>query len=375
MTRTSSIVAAGFSLTALTYGLARFAYGLLLPSIRADLNLSATASGWIGSVAFASYCLGVILAFTLVERLGERRICVFAGLSAAGAMTIAAVSSSGWHIGFAMAIGGLSTGLTSPPLASAVARAMQQSDQARANGVINAGTAVGIVVSGAAAIAFAGNWRELYAGFACLGLLTALWLWWATPPHDSRRHAVLFGWRDIRATGAIGLIASAFLVGFASTAVWTFGANIMTDELGFSVDQTAIGWIVLGSVGIAGSITGLLSQRFGMDRVHRISIAMMSLAILTLAAAKLHTPLAFIALGLFGVAYITATGTLLLWGIVIYTSRPALGLGVPFLVVAVGQTAGAPFFGMVWEIYGVVWGLIVFAAIMAGGARFSVAKL
>lgn len=102
---------------------------------------------------------------------------------------------------------------------------------------------------------------------------------------------------------------------------------------------------------------------------------MMSLAILTLAAAKLHTPLAFIALGLFGVAYITATGTLLLWGIVIYTSRPALGLGVPFLVVAVGQTAGAPFFGMVWEVYGVVWGLIVFAAIMAGGARFSVAKL
>ncbi|WJH38377.1 MFS transporter (plasmid) [Aliirhizobium terrae] len=175
------MVAAAFSLTALTYGLARFAYGLLLPSIRADLNLSATASGWIGSVAFASYCLGVILAFTLVERLGERRICVFAGLSAAGAMTIAAVSSSGWHIGFAMAIGGLSTGLTSPPLASAVERAMQQSAQARANGVINAGTAVGIVISGAAAIAFAGNWRELYAGFACLGLLTAFWLWWAMP--------------------------------------------------------------------------------------------------------------------------------------------------------------------------------------------------
>ncbi|WJH38378.1 hypothetical protein N7E02_06960 (plasmid) [Aliirhizobium terrae] len=149
----------------------------------------------------------------------------------------------------------------------------------------------------------------------------------------------------------------------------------MTDELGFSVDQIAVGWIVLGSVGIAGSITGLLSQRFGMDRVHRISIAMMSLAILTLAAAKLYTPLAFIALGLFGVAYIIATGTLLLWGIVIYTSRPALGLGVPFLVVAVGQTAGAQFFGMVWEIHGVVLGLIVFAAIMAGGARFSVARL
>jgi predicted MFS family arabinose efflux permease len=367
------MVSAAFSLTALTYGLARFAYGLLLPSIRAELNLSATAAGWIGGIAFASYCLGVVLAFALVDRLGERRISMSAGLFAAGAMVTAAASSSGWHIGFAMAVGGLSTGLTSPPLASAVARTLQQTAQARANGIINAGTAVGIVISGAAAIAFAGNWRKLYVGFACLGLLITFWLWWAMPPQPQhkRRDAETFSWRDIRASGAISLTASAFLVGFASTAVWTFGANIMADQFGFSGHQIAIAWIVLGVVGIAGSITGLLSQRFGLGIVHRVSIGMMSLAILALAAAALHTSLAFIALALFGVAYIITTGTLLLWGIVIYSSRPATGLGVPFLVVAVGQTAGAPFFGMVWEVYGVVSALMIFAAIMASAASFT----
>lgn len=374
MTRTISIVAAAFSLTAVSYGLTRFSYGLLLPSIRADLNLNATAAGWIGGVAFALYCIGVILAFALVDRFGERRISMSAGLFAVGAMATAAASSSGWHIGLAMAIGGLSTGLTSPPLAAAVARVLHQSAQVRANGIINAGTAVGIVISGAAAIAFAENWRELYVGFASLGVLTTFWLWWAMPPQENEKATVTFSWRDIRATGAIGLTASAFLAGFASTAVWTFGANIMTDEFGFSSYQVALGWIILGSVGIGGSMTGLLSQHFGLRVVHRLSIGMMSLAILMFAAAKFHASLVFIALGLFGVAYIITTGALLLWGIVIYSRHPALGLGVPFLVVAVGQTAGAPFFGMMWENYGVVSALMVFAAIMASGARFSVTK-
>lgn len=374
VTRQTSMVAAAFALTALTYGLTRFAYGLLLPSIRADLNLSATSAGWVGGVAFASYCLGVILAFTLVDRLGERCVAVIAGLSAAGAMTIAAASSSGWHIGFAMAIGGLSTGLTSPPLASAVAKAFPYHAQARSNGVINAGTAVGIVISGVAAIASASSWRALYAVFAFLGLITTFWLWWVMPPREDRKDAAKFHWHDLRAPGAIGLTVSAFLTGFASTAVWTFGANIIADEFGFPVSNVAIAWIVLGSMGVLGSLTGLLSHQFGLRAVHRISIGMMSVSILTLAAASIHTSLSFIAFGLFGPFYIIATGTLLLWGISIYNARPALGLGIPFLVVAIGQTAGAPFFGIMWETGGVASALMAFATIMASGASFSVSR-
>jgi MFS family permease len=86
MMRHANMVGAAFALTALTYGLTRFAYGLLLPSIRAELSLSAIAAGWIGGLAFASYCVGVVLAFTLVDRFGERWITVLAGTAAAGAM-------------------------------------------------------------------------------------------------------------------------------------------------------------------------------------------------------------------------------------------------------------------------------------------------
>ncbi len=325
MMRRANMVAAAFSLTALTYGLARFAYGLLLPSIRADLDLSAIAAGWIGGLAFASYWLGVVLAFTFVDHYGERCITVLAGSCATGAMTTIAVSWSGGSLGFAMALGGLSTGLTSPPLASAVARTLSHPDQPKANGLINSGTAIGIVISGAAALAFYGSWRALYVAFAGFGLIITFWLSCAIPPRNSKNIEKKLPWGDANVRGARNLMAGSFVVGFASTTVWTFGADVMQREMDFSRSQIALSWIVLGVVGIGGSSTGSLVQHLGLPAVHRLSVAMMGLAIAILAAAIGYSPLAFIALGLFGFGYIVATGALLIWGVWIYSRHPALG--------------------------------------------------
>lgn len=87
-----NLVAAAFALTALSYGLARFAYGLLLPQIRTDLSLSATAAGWIGGSAFAAYCLGIMFAFLVGDRLGSRAMLMIAGSAATIGMALVALS-------------------------------------------------------------------------------------------------------------------------------------------------------------------------------------------------------------------------------------------------------------------------------------------
>jgi predicted MFS family arabinose efflux permease len=176
-----------------------------------------------------------------------------------------------------MTLGGLSTGLTSPPLASAVTRTLSHPDQAKANGFINSGTALGIVISGAAALAFSDSWRGLYAAFAGMGVMTTLWLWRTMPPRDPKVVVEKLHWNDVQTSGAVNLLSSSFMVGFASTAVWTFGADIMRDEVGFSGNQIALSWIALGVIGIAGSSTGALVQYLGLPAVHRLAIAMMSL--------------------------------------------------------------------------------------------------
>ena len=363
-----NLVAAAFALTALTYGLGRFAYGLLLPHIREDLSLSATGAGWIGGGAFAAYCFGIVFAFVAGARLGERRIAVLASLTATCGLALVAVASSGWSLGLAIALTGLSTGLTSPPLAAAVARCLEEVARPKANGAINAGTAAGIILSGFAVTAFAGGWRELYTLFAVVGAAVTVWLWFAMPAVSRERKSGDLSFKCLTRPGVGGLCASAFLMGAASTAIWTFGANIMRNDLGFADGRIALAWSVLGAAGLVGAGTGLLTLRFGIGPVHRFALLVMALALIGLTAATLAPMMTFGVMGLFGVAYIVSSGAFLLWGIALFSDRPDFGLGLPFLMVALGQTAGAPLFGTVSDAAGSGMALLSFAAIMGSAA-------
>jgi predicted MFS family arabinose efflux permease len=362
MRRGINLVAAAFALTALSYGLARFAYGLLLPQIRADLSLDVTAAGWIGGSAFMAYCLGIVFTFVANGTLSPRTIAVLAGLAATCGMTLVAVSSSEWTLGLGIALAGLSTGLTSPPLASAVARQFSQDHRPKANGTINAGTAAGIVFSGMAALLAAGAWRELYTLFALIGAGLSAWLWFTMPAGKNDDGGKGFSFATLKRPGLLALCVSAFLMGLSSTAIWTFGADILRGEFRFTDADIAWAWIALGAAGVSGSLTGLLTNRFGARRVQRLALAGMAIGTIGLAATSLSTAYGFAAMGLFGAAYIVSSGTYLIQGIDLLPDRPDLGLGVPFLVLALGQSVGTPLFGATLAGAGPLIALVVFTA-------------
>jgi len=158
------------------------------------------------------------------------------------------------------------------------------------------------------------------------------------------------------------LCASAFLMGLASTAIWTFGADILRSEAGFSDQSIAWAWIVLGAAGISGCMTGVFTGRFGVVRIQHLALAGIALGTLGLSAASISAGSGLVAMCLFGAAYIVSSGVYLLQGIRLFPDRPDLGLGIPFLVLALGQTAGTPVFGAVLEAAGVIVALCVFAA-------------
>jgi len=362
-----NLVAAAFALTALSYGLARFAYGLLLPQIREELSLGTAAAGWIGGGAFATYCLGILLASLVGARLGERVLAMLAGLAATAGMGLVALAPSTLVLGAAIGLAGLSTGFTSPPLASAVARGFSEQARPKANGMINAGTAAGIVFSGAAAISFAAAWRELYMLFAGIGALVTAWVWFALPGKAARAgEGTGLPLRQLASPGLASLCAAAFMMGAASTAVWTFGADILRGGPGFPESRIALAWITLGLGGLAGSSTGLLVARFGIGAAHRAALLTMALCYGMLMAATAVPLLAFMAMALFGAAYIISSGVLLIRGTTLLPARPELGLGIPFLAVAVGQTVGAPLFGLVMDKAAAPAALLLFAAIACG---------
>lgn len=68
---------AGLSVgTVVSNGFARFAYGLVLPAMRADLHWTYTQAGWINTANALGYLAGALLALGLIRRIGAERLFI-----------------------------------------------------------------------------------------------------------------------------------------------------------------------------------------------------------------------------------------------------------------------------------------------------------
>ena len=242
-------MAPGLALIAVTYGLARFAYGLFLPDMREAFDLSPSLLGLIGAGSYLAYCVAVVISLVYTSRTGPRLMAVGAGAVAVAGMAVVAGSPVAWVLALGILVAGSSTGLVSPPMAEAVARSIRHSLQDRANTLINCGTSVGVALSGPAALLMTGQWRLAWTTFALVGLAVLAWNAAVMPRKavqddaeagdSSGRTRLSFSYligARVRSR-SLPLFAAAFGVGFASAVYWTFAR-----------DRGASGWSGPGGI-------------------------------------------------------------------------------------------------------------------------------
>jgi len=169
------LVAPGLGMIAVTYGLARFAYGLFLPEMREALDLSETVLGLIGAGSYAAYCFAVVIALVFTSRTGPRFMAVAAGAVAVVGMAAVAGARAAWVLALGILVAGSASGLASPPMGEAVATSIREEFQDRANTLINSGTSIGIALSGSAALLVAERWRVAWTAFALIGSAVIAW--------------------------------------------------------------------------------------------------------------------------------------------------------------------------------------------------------
>lgn len=366
MSRSNLFIVSGFGLVATCYGLARFAFGLFLPAIASDLALTASFSGLVSGSSFLGYCFAIIASAVLTERFGPRAVAVLAGGIGAAGLAGMAAAQSGLTLGVAVLVAGLSTGLASPPLAAAVAAGLKRHRQDRANTLINAGAAGGIALSAPAALILGNDWRFAFTLFAAATAAATLAIVLTIPrvtrPNDSAESGLPPFSPELKC-----LVASAFVMGSASTAIWSFGGELTRNALGWASSDVGYLWLAIGAFGLTGGLCGAAVQRFGLSWLHAVCLAAMAGAILSIALAA-NSITAIVGGGIFGGAYMMLTGVYLVWGVRAVPDRPAAGITIGFLAIAVGQTAGAPLFGYLLEqvgqaTAGVAFGLLALAAV------------
>jgi predicted MFS family arabinose efflux permease len=364
MSPTLRLGAFGFALIAVCYGLARFAFGLFLPTIGGELELGTTLAGVISGGSFAGYCVAILASAALTERLGPKPVAIGAAAVAAIGMTGIAFAPDAIWLAGAVMLAGCSTGLASPPLAAAIALSVPEGRRDPANTFVNAGTSVGVGLSGVIALLIAGEWRLAFAGFAAAAFILAFAAY-LTVPGGPPKAGAAGGWPSM-SRPLLGLIAAALLMGAASTSIWSFGGQLAALNLGWQDGQTGILWTVIGVCGIAGAGAGSLVGRYGIGRVHWVFLALMAAGTVAVGASFSFSGSVLFGGALFGASYVLLSGVYLIWGLKVLPDRPATGLMVGFLMMAVGQTIGAPVFGLL--LYGFGTDTAVFAFSLLGMA-------
>ncbi|WP_133173915.1 MFS transporter [Staphylococcus agnetis] len=362
------ITVVGLLMIALTYGIARFGFGLLIPSISKDLNISSTAVGLISSSSYLAYCIAIVLSSIYTSRIGSKKFLTLSGLAAVMGMLLITTSSNSFMLAIGVFLAGSSTGFASPSLGSIVNLNLREDEKNKSNTWINAGTGFGILISGPLSFLMGDNWRNIYVIFIIVGIVIFISNLIFIP--KSQSHVENTKNYKIISIFKLGLkiIISSFILGFCSSIYWTF-SKAYIDQFNTN-NESILFWMIVGISGIIGGFSSSIEEKIGIRKTYLIVVIMISLAILLITVQPSNIILIDISAFIFGSSYILLTGIYILWGIKIFPKEHSIGIGLPFLVLAIGQLVGSSVSGLSIDLIGYKFSFIFFSILSLSSLFF-----
>jgi len=381
------IVLAGALTLFACLGLARFAYGMLLPGMRAGLGLGYDEMGFVSTGNFAGYLAAVALAPALIRRL-RPRVTIVSGLLLITLCMFGISRSSGFlPLLFLYALIGVGSGFANIPVMVLVSHWFRRERRGRAAGLMVVGNGAAIIFAGYLMPALnaklgAQAWRSgwLILGAITLAVAAAAATLLRNDPADlglepvGRREAIApeqlavpAGCRPARVLGQLGLL---YLIFGATYMVYgTFIVTSMVVEFGFAEAKAGMFWSWVGFFSLfSGVVFGHLSDRVGRRGGLAAAFAVQTLAYF-LVGAKLGAGSLLLSVVLYGVAAF-AIPTIMAAAVGDYLglSRAAQAFSLITLFFACGQTIGPGAAGILAKASGSFSSSYLAAAALTGAA-------
>lgn len=357
----------GLAAIGVSYGFARYGYGLFLPQLRGSFDLSVTAVGLIGSATYVGYLVAVILAGVCTERWGPRAMVVAGGLAAAVGMTMVAFAPGPVVLVAGLVLAGGSPGLAWAPYSDAVDRVVPEARRPSVLGTIASGTSFGIVVAGPAALLAQGTaWRYAWVAFAAIAVAVTIANAAVLPGRPPRKthEGASDGVRGLLRLSAARLLLTAFLYGITAAVYWSFAVELVSAGDATS-GTTPLFWTLLGVSGTAAVVAGRVIGRLGLRRAHVLLFTAIAVATALLGIAPHVTAVAVASAVVYGAPYMAISGLLAIWSHQIFPDRPSSGFSLTVLFLGAGSILGPALFGLFADAYGLQAGFLVVAAVTA----------
>jgi predicted MFS family arabinose efflux permease len=363
---------------AVSLGLARFSYALLLPPMRADLGWSYLTAGAMNTVNAAGYLLGALLMPPALARFDARRLMLLGGTCAASLLALhgfvrtdAVLLALRGATGLASAASFVGGGLLAARLA-----ARPGARPGQVLGIYYGGTGLGIVISalGMPWLVPRPGWPMAWvalglAALACTALTLRLTIGLAAPPAAGRPHA-----RARLRPLAFGLAAYT-MFGLGYIGYMTFIVTLLR-EAGLGAPVVTAFYTLLGLGVIASSWlwAGLLQRHHGGLPLVLLN-ALLALATL-LPVLSAHPAVALASGLLFGGVFLSVVASTT--ALVRHQLPPAAwpgGIAAFTIVFAAGQIVGPSLVGGVADSAGgLAQGFVISAALLATGALLALGQ-
>jgi len=359
---------------AVSLGLSRFSYALLLPPMRADLNWSYTTAGAMNTVNAAGYLVGALLAPRWLAAHDARRVMLIGGAAAALLLALHALVRSDLALFALRALTGTASA------ASFVGGGLLAARLAGKSGGIGAGTVLGLYyggtglgIIGSAVLvpafvtpvsAWPGAWVALAVAAALATALTAAATRALHAPPSAQANRERFAWAPMAFA-----LAGYLCFGLGYIGYMTFIVTLLHEQ-GLAGPAITAFYVLLGCAVVASAwIWAGLLQRWRGGGVLALLNGLLAAATL-LPVISHGTPAAFVSGLLFGAVFlqvVAATTALVRHNLPI--AAWSAGITAFTIVFATGQIVGPTIVGWIADgPGGLLRGLAISAGVLALGA-------
>ncbi len=371
-------IAAALALgAAVSLGLARFSYALLLPPMRADLGWSYFTAGAMNTVNAAGYLAGALAAPRWLVRFDARRVLVAGGVASAALLALHGTVQGDAPLYVLRALAGVASAAVFVAGGLMAARLAQAGGGARVGlvlGLYYGGTGAGIVAAALivpplVARAVEHAWQGAWLALGVLALLASAVMARATRPlaaPPAAPPAAGAGWR----VSELGWgLAGYLMFGLGYIGYMTFVVTLLREQ-GLAPGRIVAFYVLLGATTVASSWlwAGLLQRHRGGGPLALLNAL---LALATLLPVLSAHPLAVFASGaLFGAVFLSVVASTT--ALVRHNLPPAswaAGIATFTTVFAAGQIVGPSLTGWLADgPAGLAGGFVCSAAWLAIGA-------
>lgn len=347
---------AGLAAIGVSFGFARYGYGLFLPDLRATFDLDVSTVGLVGSGTYAGYLAALTLVGLLSARLGPRPMIIASGLFATVGLALVAVAQTTPVLVVGLLLAGTSSGWAWAPYSDAVGALVPANRRERVLAVVPNGTAFGTIVAGVLALAV--PWRPAWLLFAAGALAVTMYNAWLLRglPRPTPQAP-----QPIRPTAAARpLFVSAFSYGVLGSVYWTFAVDLIADDT-----TGPLFWTLVGVAGLGGLLTARTLARLGLRRTHTLLFLMLAAAVTVLALAPGSVVAAGLSALLYGPAFMAVSAVLAVWSYQVFPARPAAGFSAVVFCLGLGTIAGPVTLGTVGAEFGLPAAFLVTAGLTA----------